>query len=166
MTKWTARPAHYVAACLALLAPVAAHAQDGLADVADSGDTAWILVSSAFVLLMTMPGLTLFYGGLVRAKNFLAVCLQVGADRHRRVAGRDSESEIVERIDPTAHGNHSPRGAALKPILKQASSMDVLWYIIATHSDSRAEAIAVRHVANDLVQCGEMIAHVADLFHG
>ncbi len=79
MTKWTARPAHYVAACLALMAPVAAHAQDGLVDVADSGDTAWILVSSAFVLLMTMPGLTLFYGGLVRAKNFLAVCLQVGA---------------------------------------------------------------------------------------
>ena len=75
MTKWTAR----IAACLALIAPVAASAQDGMVDVADSGDTAWILVSSAFVLLMTMPGLTLFYGGLVRAKNFLAVCLQVGA---------------------------------------------------------------------------------------
>lgn len=79
MTKWTARPAHYFAACLALIAPVAAHAQDAMVDVADSGDTAWILVSSALVLLMTMPGLTLFYGGLVRAKNFLAVCLQVGA---------------------------------------------------------------------------------------
>ena len=75
MTKWTAR----VAACLAVLAPVVAHAQDATADVADTGDTAWILVSSAFVLMMTMPGLTLFYGGLVRAKNFLAVCLQVGA---------------------------------------------------------------------------------------
>ena len=75
MTKWTAR----IAACLALIAPVAAHAQDAMADVADSGDTAWILVSSAFVLLMTMPGLVLFYGGLVRAKNFLAVGLQIGA---------------------------------------------------------------------------------------
>jgi len=66
---------------LALL-PLAAHAQDALTsvqDVADSGDTAWILVSSAFVLLMTMPGLTLFYGGLVRAKGFLAVLVQVGA---------------------------------------------------------------------------------------
>jgi Amt family ammonium transporter len=75
MTKWTAR----IAACLALIVPVAAHAQDAMADVADSGDTAWILVSSAFVLLMTMPGLVLFYGGLVRAKNFLAVGLQIGA---------------------------------------------------------------------------------------
>ncbi|MEL0209212.1 MAG: ammonium transporter [Novosphingobium sp.] len=66
---------------LALL-PLAARAQDAITsvqDVADSGDTAWILVSSAFVLLMTMPGLTLFYGGLVRAKGFLAVLVQVGA---------------------------------------------------------------------------------------
>jgi ammonium transporter, Amt family len=41
--------------------------------VSDSGDTAWILVSSALVLLMTLPGLALFYGGLVRAKNVLSV---------------------------------------------------------------------------------------------
>ena len=45
----------------------------------DSGDTAWILTASALVLLMTLPGLGLFYGGLVRAKNFLSVLLQVGA---------------------------------------------------------------------------------------
>jgi len=57
----------------------AAFAQDGQVDVADSGDTAWILVSSALVLMMTMPGLALFYGGLVRAKNFLSVLLQCGA---------------------------------------------------------------------------------------
>jgi len=63
---------------LALL-PVAAFAQDGQADVADSGDTAWILISSALVLMMAMPGLTLFYGGLVRAKNFLSVLVQCGA---------------------------------------------------------------------------------------
>ncbi|MCY1671461.1 ammonium transporter [Novosphingobium sp. SL115] len=62
--------------------PVLAHAQaDAISaeDVADTGDTAWILVSSAFVLMMAMPGLTLFYGGLVRAKGFLAVLVQVGA---------------------------------------------------------------------------------------
>ncbi|NNC59302.1 MAG: ammonium transporter [Erythrobacter sp.] len=47
--------------------------------VSDSGDTAWILTASALVLLMTIPGLALFYGGLVRAKNFLSVVLQVGA---------------------------------------------------------------------------------------
>ncbi len=75
MTKWFAR----LGAAVALLIPIAAHAQDALEDAADSGDTAWILVASAFVLMMTMPGLTLFYGGLVRAKNFLSVCLQVGA---------------------------------------------------------------------------------------
>ena len=45
----------------------------------DTGDTAWILTSSALVLMMTLPGLALFYGGLVRAKNFLSVALQTGA---------------------------------------------------------------------------------------
>ena len=67
------------AAALAL--PMVAHAQAGgsTVDAADTGDTAWILVSSAFVLMMAMPGLTLFYGGLVRAKGFLAVLVQVGA---------------------------------------------------------------------------------------
>lgn len=42
----------------------------------DSGDTAWILAASALVLLMTLPGLALFYGGLVRARNLLSVVLQ------------------------------------------------------------------------------------------
>ena len=42
----------------------------------DSGDTAWVLVSSAFVLAMLMPGLALFYGGLVRTKNVLATIMQ------------------------------------------------------------------------------------------
>lgn len=65
----------------AILLPALAHAQGAVSveDVADTGDTAWILVSSAFVLMMAMPGLTLFYGGLVRAKGFLAVLVQVGA---------------------------------------------------------------------------------------
>jgi len=67
------------ATLLALSLPAMALAQDGQAETANSGDTAWILISSALVLLMTMPGLTLFYGGLVRAKNFLSVMLQCGA---------------------------------------------------------------------------------------
>ncbi|MEE9434282.1 MAG: ammonium transporter [Sphingorhabdus sp.] len=45
----------------------------------DSGDTAWVLTATALVLLMTLPGLALFYGGLVRAKNFLSVMVQCGA---------------------------------------------------------------------------------------
>ncbi|HVR89567.1 MAG TPA: ammonium transporter [Novosphingobium sp.] len=72
-----------IAACciagFAALIPVAALAQDVAEDVIDTGDTAWLLTAAALVLLMTMPGLTLFYGGLVRAKNFLSVLVQVGA---------------------------------------------------------------------------------------
>jgi Amt family ammonium transporter len=43
----------------------------------DSGDTAWMLVATALVMLMLIPGLALFYGGLVRAKNLLSVMSQV-----------------------------------------------------------------------------------------
>lgn len=42
----------------------------------DSGDTAWMLTSTALVLLMTIPGLALFYGGMVRKKNILATAMQ------------------------------------------------------------------------------------------
>lgn len=42
----------------------------------DSGDTAWMIVASALVMLMTMPGLALFYGGLVRGKNMLNILMQ------------------------------------------------------------------------------------------
>ena len=40
------------------------------------GDTAWVLISAALVLLMTAPGLALFYGGMVRRKNVLATLMQ------------------------------------------------------------------------------------------
>ena len=42
----------------------------------DSGDTAWILTSTALVLFMTIPGLSLFYAGLVRPRNVLSVLMQ------------------------------------------------------------------------------------------
>ena len=45
--------------------------------VPNKGDTAWMLTSSALVLLMTIPGLALFYGGLVRSKNMLSILMQV-----------------------------------------------------------------------------------------
>ncbi|TLS67365.1 ammonium transporter [Mariprofundus erugo] len=57
---------------LALLAPEAVFAADTL----DSGNTAWMLTSTALVLLMTLPGLALFYGGMVRKKNVLSVGMQ------------------------------------------------------------------------------------------
>ena len=49
------------------------------APAVDKGDTAWMLISTALVLLMTVPGLALFYGGLVRTKNMLSVLTQVFA---------------------------------------------------------------------------------------
>ena len=45
--------------------------------VANKGDTAWMLVSTLLVIMMTIPGLALFYGGLVRSKNMLSVLMQV-----------------------------------------------------------------------------------------
>lgn len=77
------------AASAAMLAPVVAFAQDAAPAVAeaaaaaapamtvDKGDTTWMLVSALLVLLMTVPGVALFYGGLVRAKNMLSVLMQV-----------------------------------------------------------------------------------------
>jgi len=47
----------------------------GEAHPIDTGDTAWILTSSALVLMMTIPGLALFYGGLVRSKNILSTLM-------------------------------------------------------------------------------------------
>jgi Amt family ammonium transporter len=64
-------PAASLAGLLGLLLPVAANAQAPTAPSA--GDTAWILTATALVLFMTLPGLALFYAGLVRAKHTLSV---------------------------------------------------------------------------------------------
>ncbi len=71
------------AAPLIALAALPALGQDAVAPevvaapVPDKGDTTWMLISTVLVLLMTVPGLALFYGGLVRAKNMLSVLMQV-----------------------------------------------------------------------------------------
>ncbi|MBV9248540.1 MAG: ammonium transporter, partial [Acetobacteraceae bacterium] len=59
----------------ALLATAPAFADEAPPKL-DSGDTAWMLASTALVLLMTIPGLALFYGGMVRKKNILATLMQ------------------------------------------------------------------------------------------
>ncbi|ENW06341.1 MULTISPECIES: ammonium transporter [Acinetobacter] len=56
-------------------APVEAEVAPAAEATADTGDTAWILVSTALVLLMTIPGLALFYGGMVRKKNVLSTMM-------------------------------------------------------------------------------------------
>ncbi|MBS0213014.1 MAG: ammonium transporter [Proteobacteria bacterium] len=61
---------------LSALLPVTALAQTQHATI-DKGDSAWMLVATALVVLMIVPGLALFYGGLVRAKNILSVLMQV-----------------------------------------------------------------------------------------
>jgi len=58
---------------------VAAPAEEAAAPVPDKGDTAWMMLSTLLVILMIIPGVALFYGGLVRAKNMLSVLTQVMA---------------------------------------------------------------------------------------
>jgi Amt family ammonium transporter len=65
------------AAVAAEAAPAEAEAAPAAAPVPDKGDTAWMLVATLLVILMTIPGLALFYGGLVRSKNMLSVLMQV-----------------------------------------------------------------------------------------
>jgi Amt family ammonium transporter len=65
----------FALAAFALCVASPAHAEDATAQIS-SGDTAWMLTSSALVLMMTIPGLALFYGGLVRRKNVLSTLMQ------------------------------------------------------------------------------------------
>ncbi|PSH66591.1 ammonia channel protein [Phyllobacterium brassicacearum] len=64
-------------AAFAQEAAPAAPAAAAPAFTVDKGDTTWMMISTVLVLLMTIPGLALFYGGLVRAKNMLSVLMQV-----------------------------------------------------------------------------------------
>jgi Amt family ammonium transporter len=66
-------PSAALGALVVGLFPAVARAEDGL--TVNSGDTAWILTSSALVLMMTVPGLAFFYGGLVRGKNALSTIM-------------------------------------------------------------------------------------------
>ncbi|HED33455.1 MAG TPA: ammonium transporter [Gammaproteobacteria bacterium] len=61
-----------LAICLLALLPLSAHAED----VLSGADTGWIMASTALVLFMTLPGLALFYGGLVNSRNVLSVLMQ------------------------------------------------------------------------------------------
>ena len=72
--------ARVVVLSLAVMAPAAAAPADAAAvpaPVPNKGDTAWMMVATLLVIMMTVPGLALFYGGLVRSKNMLSVLMQV-----------------------------------------------------------------------------------------
>ena len=62
--------------CALFAMPAIAFAQDDAVPALNSGDTAWIIVATILVMMMTIPGLALFYGGLVRRKNVLSVLMQ------------------------------------------------------------------------------------------
>jgi len=66
-----------VIGALLSLTSTMAFGQDAAPPTPDKGDTAWMMVSTALVLMMAVPGLALFYGGMVRSKNVLSVCMQV-----------------------------------------------------------------------------------------
>ncbi|HEX2336997.1 MAG TPA: ammonium transporter [Hyphomicrobiaceae bacterium] len=66
-----------VAAFIACLAAASAFAQTPAPPTPNKGDVAWMLTAAVLVLLMTVPGLALFYGGLVRTKNMLSMVMQV-----------------------------------------------------------------------------------------
>src|SRR5450759_354545 len=76
-----AKPAEAAAASAAVItaaAPAAtASAAAAPTPVPNKGDVAWMIVATAFVIMMSIPGLALFYGGLVRSKNMLSVLMQV-----------------------------------------------------------------------------------------
>lgn len=67
----------YIVMLAALLVlPAMVFAQEGAEPALSGGDTAWIIVATILVMMMTIPGLALFYGGLVRRKNVLSVLMQ------------------------------------------------------------------------------------------
>ncbi|HEV8691713.1 MAG TPA: ammonia channel protein, partial [Ideonella sp.] len=73
----TAPAASAPAAAAAAAAAPADAASAAPAPVPNKGDTSWMLVSTVLVIMMSIPGLALFYGGLVRSKNMLSVLMQV-----------------------------------------------------------------------------------------
>ena len=72
MTKASGRIAGALLGLLVFLCASSAFAEDELS----AGNTAWVMTSTALVLMMTLPGLALFYGGLVRSKNVLSILMQ------------------------------------------------------------------------------------------
>lgn len=77
LPAWAQEAAAEVAAAVPADGPIKAPTAEQMATMVDKGDTAWMLISSALVLLMSVPALALFYGGLVRTKNMLSLLMQV-----------------------------------------------------------------------------------------
>ena len=72
-----ANPAESVAVEIATSAPAVSASVAVTPPTVNKGDTAWMIMATVLVILMVIPGLALFYGGMVRAKNMLSVLMQV-----------------------------------------------------------------------------------------
>jgi Amt family ammonium transporter len=72
-----AAPAEAAAAATTAAAPAAEAAAAVIKETVDKGDVTWMMISTVLVIMMVIPGLALFYGGLVRSKNMLSVLMQV-----------------------------------------------------------------------------------------
>ena len=70
-------PAADASAPAAAAAPASAASTPTIVETVNKGDVSWMLVSTALVIMMSIPALALFYGGLVRSKNMLSVLMQV-----------------------------------------------------------------------------------------
>ena len=73
----TDTPAAVTAPAAAAAAPAAEVAAAAIKETGDKGDVTWMMISTVLVIMMVIPGLALFYGGLVRSKNMLSVLMQV-----------------------------------------------------------------------------------------
>ena len=95
----SATAAQGFAADVAASAPAAivAAVPAAIVDTVNKGDNAWMFVATALVILMSIPGLALFYGGLVRSKNMLSVLMQVFSVFGRRswASGRLSYPHLL-----------------------------------------------------------------------
>ena len=80
-------------------------------DKISAGDTAWMLTSTALVLMMTIPGLALFYGGMVRKKNVLATLMQSFA-----ITGRCYPVVVVHRLLLGVHARLAMAGRQFEAV--------------------------------------------------
>ena len=98
----------------------------------DAGDTAWLITATALVLFMTLPGLALFYGGLVRAENLLSVLM-------REPSALGELPAMLEARDlyaaPSGHGEIGPERAVGRVVNVEShadSGLDVLRAALAS----------------------------------
>jgi GXGXG motif/Ammonium Transporter Family len=116
--------------------------------VANKGDTAWMLVSTLLVLLMILPGLALFYGGLVRAKNLLSIFSQLivvlGAVGRNFAAGMSGGIAYVWDPDQALDEQVNGAGVALEAV----EDDDRLHLLVERHRDLTGSPRAAQILAD------------------